>query len=176
MFTWSPRVLERREALFRAGVIKGGLFWTMKAFFIMEDERINDVFSRIVIAGGGSVVRYYNTLGSLATNPPSPREIMQVFLDPWPKVIKSVEFQSVVAHCKSKNLNIHFLHYKYLYNLIDGKKNTTVDKWDITSEVRTCIRLQSPGKASPGTGALRSQSFPREKFSRGSIKNRNLYM
>ena len=71
MFTWSPRVLERRKALFREGVIKGGLFWTMKAVLIMEDERINNVFSRIVIAGGGSVVRYYNTLESLATNPPS---------------------------------------------------------------------------------------------------------
>ena len=108
MFTWSPRVLERREALFCEGVIKGGLFWTMKAVFIMEDKRINDVFSRIVIASGGSVVRYYNTLESLATNPPSVQEITHVFLDPWPKVIKSVEFQSVVASCKSKNLNIHF--------------------------------------------------------------------
>ena len=38
MFTWSPRVLERREALFREGVIKGGLFWTMKAVFIMTKE------------------------------------------------------------------------------------------------------------------------------------------
>ena len=71
MFTWSPRVLERREAAFHEGVIKGGLFWTMKALFIIEDKRINDVFGRIVIAGGGSVVRYYNTLESLATNPPS---------------------------------------------------------------------------------------------------------
>ena len=62
---------------------------------LYHDKRINDVFSRIVIAGGGSVVCYYNTLGSLATNPPGPREITHVFLDPWPKVIKSVEFQSV---------------------------------------------------------------------------------
>ena len=44
------------------------------------------------------------------------------------------------------------------------------------SEVRTCIRLQSPGKASPGTGELMSQSFPGEKFGRGSIKNGNLYI
>ena len=51
MFTWCPRVLERRDAVFRKGVIKGGLFWTMKAVFIMEDERIKDVFGRIVIAG-----------------------------------------------------------------------------------------------------------------------------
>ena len=134
MFTWSPRVLERREALFREGVIKGGLFWTMKAVFIMEDKRINNVFSKIVIAGGGSVVRYYNTLESLATNPLSARDITHVFIDPWPKVIKSAEFQSVVANCKSKNLNIHFLHYKYLYNFINGKKSATIDKWDITSD------------------------------------------
>ena len=132
IFTWSPRVLERREAMFHEGVIKGGLFWTMKAVFIMEDKIIKDVFGRIVIAGGGSVVRYYNTLESLARNPPSVREIMHVFLDPWPKIIRSVEFHSVVTSCKRKNLNIHFLHYRYLYNLIDGKKNTTVDKWDIT--------------------------------------------
>ena len=45
-----------------------------------------------------------------------------------------------------------------------------------TTEVRTCIRLQSPGKASPGTGELMSQSFPREKFGRGTIKNGNLYI
>ena len=64
MFTWSPRVLERREAVFHEGVIKVSLFWTMKAVFIIEDKRINDVFSRIVITGGGSVVRYYNTLES----------------------------------------------------------------------------------------------------------------
>ena len=75
LFTWSPRVLERREALFREGVIKGGLFWTMKAVFIMEDKTIKDVFGRIIIAGGGSVVRYYNTLESLAKNPPSVQEI-----------------------------------------------------------------------------------------------------
>ena len=30
-FAWSPRVLERREAWFREGAVKGGLFWTMKA-------------------------------------------------------------------------------------------------------------------------------------------------
>ena len=42
-------------------------------------------------------------------------------------------------------------------------------------EVRTCMTLQSPGKASPGTGELMSQSFPGEKFGRGSIKNGNLY-
>ena len=74
----------------------------MKAVFIMEDERINNVFSRIVNAGGGSVVRYYNTLESLATNPPSVREMMHVFLDPLPKVIKSVKFLLVVVSCESK--------------------------------------------------------------------------
>ena len=84
------------------------MFWTIKAVFVMEDETIKDV-CRIIIAGGGSVVRYYNTLKSLVENPPSVREITHVFLDPWPKVIKSVKFQSVVASCKSKNLNIHFL-------------------------------------------------------------------
>ena len=134
MFTWSPRVLERREAVFREGAIKGGLFWTMKAVFIMKDEIIKDVFSRIVIAGGGSVVRYYNTLESLARNPPIAREITHVFLDLCPQIIKSVEFQSVVDSCKRKNLNIYFLYYKYLYDLIDGKENTTVDNWDITSD------------------------------------------
>ena len=70
MFTWSPRVLERKKAVFREGAIKGGLFWTMKAVFIMKDKRIEDVFSRIVNAGGGNVVGYYNTLESLARNPP----------------------------------------------------------------------------------------------------------
>ena len=100
----------------------------MKAVFIIEDKRLKDLFSRIVIAGGESVVRYYNTLESLATKSPSAQEITHVFLDPWPKVIKSIQFQSVVANCKSKNLIIYFLHYKYLYNLINGKKNATVDK------------------------------------------------
>ena len=55
----------------------------------------------------------------------------------------------MVAHCKSKNLNIHFLHYKYLYNLIDGKKNTTVDKWDITSDyVQNDTKLMQQTKGS----------------------------
>ena len=48
MFAWSPRVLERREARFREGAVKGGLFWTMKAAFIMDDEKRNKVYSRIV--------------------------------------------------------------------------------------------------------------------------------
>ena len=45
---------------------------------------------------------------------------------------------------------------------------------EVLSEVITCIRLKTPGKASPGTGELRSQCFPGEKFSRGAIKNGNL--
>ena len=47
-FAWSPRVLERREARFREGAVKGGLFWTMKAAFIMDDEKRNKVYRRIV--------------------------------------------------------------------------------------------------------------------------------
>ena len=89
----------------------------------MYDSVITTLVCRIVTAGGGNVVRYYKTLESLAAKLPGPREITHVFLDPWPKVIKSAEFQCVVANCKSKNLNIHFLHYKYLYNFIDGKKS-----------------------------------------------------
>ena len=46
----------------------------------------------------------------------------------------------------------------------------------VPAKMRTCIRLQSPGKASPGTGELMSQSFPGEKVGRGSIKNGNLYI
>ena len=104
-FAWSPRVLERCEARFREGAVKGGLFWTMKAAFIMDDEKRNKVYSRIVTAGGGNVVRYYKTLESLAAKLPGPREITHVFLDPGPKVIKLAEFKSVYDHCKSKNLS-----------------------------------------------------------------------
>ena len=133
-FVYSPRVLERRKAVYHDGALKGGLFWTMKAAFIMEDEEKNRVYSRIVTAGGGTIIRYHKTLDSLAARLPGPREITHVFLDPWPKVINSDEFQSVVVNCRNKGLSIRFLHYKYLYNLIAGTENATTDKWEVTSE------------------------------------------
>jgi hypothetical protein len=73
--------------------LKGGLFWTIKAIFLIEDKKRKKTYSRILKAGGGMVVKTWKSLEGLASQPPGVRELTHVFLDPCPKIRNSPYFQ-----------------------------------------------------------------------------------
>ena len=140
------QVLRLRKAMSKEGP-KGGLFWRMKAVFVMRDERKNGVYSRIVRAGGGTVVSRWRSLEELSEQPPALREVTHVFLDPWPEDSSPLAFMSLARSSQSQGLELLMMDYKYLFHTVRGTPYTTVQDWEVTSPI---VRWEARERARSG--------------------------
>jgi hypothetical protein len=80
------------------------------------------------------VVRVWRSLEDLVARPPAIGDITHVFLDPKHEVVESQHLSSVVAHSKAKGLGLHLLDYLYIVNFVCNTRNTTTEKWEVTTD------------------------------------------
>ena len=130
-YAWNSRAVERRKEFQLNGPARGTLFWTMKAAFLMKDERTEDFCVRLVSAGGGKVITCYNSIESLINYLPSLyRMVTHVFLDNVHELAASERFRFLVRKSEERQLGIKYLYYKSLLDMIAGKDHY-LSEWKI---------------------------------------------
>ena len=81
-FVHNDCVVTHRKNWGRFGDERGGIFFNMKAFFLLEDRETQEVFQRIVYAGGGNWDDSYS-IGHLVKKRVDGNALTHIFTDPW---------------------------------------------------------------------------------------------
>jgi len=116
LFITSEAVVRHRRVWHQHGA-GAAVFSGMRAALLMSDPRKNAVYKRIVLAGGGTLVRCHS-LHQLVTKPPRVGDVTHVFTDPW--ILHQMDprhalFTKFKNYSDQQQLNIQFLYYKYLF-------------------------------------------------------------
>ena len=137
-YAWNSRAVERRKEFQLKGPVRGTLFWTMKAVFLMKDEKTEDFCGRLVSAGGGKVTSYYSSIDSMINHLPSLyRMVTHVFLDNVHELAASSRFRFLVK--KTEDKGIKYLYYKSLLDMITGK-----DQYLSCWKIEDFFQIQTP--------------------------------
>ena len=81
-FVHSECVLTHRKNWRRFGDIKGGAFYNMKAFFMIDDVETKEVYQRIVHAGGGDWQEWWSIRDPIKKRCDG-RDLTHIFADAW---------------------------------------------------------------------------------------------
>ena len=116
LYITSEAVIRHRKNWHQHGP-RAAVFHGVRAALVMSDPRRNGVYGRIIRAGAGTVVKCHS-LHQLCTRPPRPGEITHIVIDPWilteadPRHHLFSKFRNINDE---RQLNIHFIYYKYLF-------------------------------------------------------------
>ena len=83
----------------------------------MSDQKKNEVYRNVILAGGG-IVSEINSIERLLEQPLILKNITHIFIDPW--IIKTEDprnsvFMTLKNELQKENIRTHFLYYKYLF-------------------------------------------------------------
>ena len=130
LFVSHAVVLHHRKNWFSKGA-KGGVFHGMNAAMMLDDSVKNEVYKRVIKAGGGSIasIESLSLYRELRCG-----DVTHVFVDPWiTKVSNSRNriFEKCRRHVSDFQPIVKFLWYKYVYSLIKDSPGGSAEKYNI---------------------------------------------
>ena len=142
----SFKVLFRVDIFNNNGWIKAGVFWDVRACFILSDwyKGETERLSQIIQAGNGTVVTRWKTFRDFLDDPPAVHDITHLFIEGFPAIV----YSEVCTRVRNRlnYLGASILHYQYVITCVQNGGREKCDSeghWLVTSRfVEELVELE----------------------------------